>query len=946
MPEKTRRICKELRKRIKGKGLSKMKRNSITIFFILSFILYPLSFLHSQPYKLRVDSLRVDYKLYIGATDRFGFFSYLNGSNQLIGSTGLAAGSVYNDRLLAPYINFSAGDGLYGSGGQITLGNTILFQVNVDNSSLAITNDTLHVKTGGITSSHIVDGTIVNADISDPSISISAGEGLYGAPGSIDLGETMLLQVNVDDSTITITNDTLHVIAVPGGSVELNPNSILSDSSGLKVNLDPRYFFASGDLTESNWYSKNGGVTRSSFGFHQGIVNDTVYRPMPQTNATGSVDAWSASGTPTLYIENKAGDGISFSVTTTPTTYNISGIDFFQDDSIYIFTTGTIYIDNLYLTIPKQLSLVDSGITGDKIGTAEIEYVHLNDALHDSLSNWKVTLTDTNELKSYPGPARHVELLKLSSGNSRGGGGFTWSSAIPWGSAADGVTVFAASGGGYWGRDAYKETGWINAEWAGCIGDNSTDNAAAFDRWEAKSQLLSYQMFLPQGTYKSSGDALVLSATASRSGFRLIGAATDRSKIVLTQNAGNGVRVIKTVTTAAGYNFEIAHLSIIGTGENNSTGRGVSLDSTLLGVIHNLQINGHYIGLRVAQCNGLKVFSAYIEENKINVFLEKSSNEYIFENNYIVNSDSIEVRISGGQVGKFTGGAVAGGPIAFWVDNGAGVTISHVNVEQTDSLIIKVDGAAFVRMEKVKHVGTCADPFTFGRVDSGILLLEESEGCGGAANNNIILIPAISSSRTIYQKGVTNFFLRTEDTGLTYPISQWREAANNTWDLITADSIYAGQWRMRRPPDSATLSETQHLFYTAKVANGVYWNYVPGRYSDVRIRKGNTGEPSATLENWLTVNWEFPYTTNATDTVVLKITPDFTLPTSISSNYYRYQITIQASYQLIDPPTAYFWKIENNTLYFVAKDGGSDSQTYRASVDISFVVDNLDWYPQ
>lgn len=98
------------------------------------------------------------------------------------------------------------------------------------------------------------------------------------------------------------------------------------------------------------WFSKNGGVTRSSFGFNQGIVADTVYYPVSASTLSGTVKAWSATGTPNLLVFNKAGDTQTIAVTTTPTTYDISSITFASADSVYFATTSTVYIDDVVLS--------------------------------------------------------------------------------------------------------------------------------------------------------------------------------------------------------------------------------------------------------------------------------------------------------------------------------------------------------------------------------------------------------------------------------------------------------------------------------------------------------------------------------------------------------------------------------------------------------------------
>jgi hypothetical protein len=172
----------------------KRDSNLVTFYFLLFtfYFLLPFYFLQAQPYRLRVDSLRVDYKFYVGATDRFPFFGYLN-SNNRVTSTTIEDGAIQNVDITNPNITFNAADGLEGTGGQIDLGGNIAFQVNVDNQSIEITNDTLNVKAGGIT----------NAMLENSSLGISAGSGLSGG-GTPNLGESVVLNMNIDNSTFEI----------------------------------------------------------------------------------------------------------------------------------------------------------------------------------------------------------------------------------------------------------------------------------------------------------------------------------------------------------------------------------------------------------------------------------------------------------------------------------------------------------------------------------------------------------------------------------------------------------------------------------------------------------------------------------------------------------------------------------------------------------------------
>lgn len=89
-----------------------------------------------------------------------------------------------------------AGPGLSGGGG-------IPLQVNVDTNSFTITNDTVTIKTGGVTSAHIFDGTIDEADLSSDLI----------LPGEVTAPSQpgFMAYNSASDSNVTGNNETLTV---------------------------------------------------------------------------------------------------------------------------------------------------------------------------------------------------------------------------------------------------------------------------------------------------------------------------------------------------------------------------------------------------------------------------------------------------------------------------------------------------------------------------------------------------------------------------------------------------------------------------------------------------------------------------------------------------------------------------------------------------------------
>lgn len=130
---------------------------------------------------------------------------------QQVGSTGIANDAVVAGKIAADV----AGNGLSRDG------TTKALQINVDDSSIAIVFDALKVKDGGITSTHILNGTIVDADIS--------------AAAAIDhskLAGVSQNQILVGNIGGVLTARTL------SGDVTIQPGGVTQIESGVIVNAD------------------------------------------------------------------------------------------------------------------------------------------------------------------------------------------------------------------------------------------------------------------------------------------------------------------------------------------------------------------------------------------------------------------------------------------------------------------------------------------------------------------------------------------------------------------------------------------------------------------------------------------------------------------------------------------------------------------------------------
>jgi hypothetical protein len=127
--------------------------------------------------------------------------------------------NVTNAKLANSSLTVSAGTGL-GDGGLVSLGGSVSLSVNVDDSSIEIDADGVRIKDLGVTTAKINDAAVTTAKIdasaatnnklANPGLSVLAGAGLGGG-GSVDLGGSVTLSLNVDGSSIEIDADAIRV---------------------------------------------------------------------------------------------------------------------------------------------------------------------------------------------------------------------------------------------------------------------------------------------------------------------------------------------------------------------------------------------------------------------------------------------------------------------------------------------------------------------------------------------------------------------------------------------------------------------------------------------------------------------------------------------------------------------------------------------------------------
>jgi hypothetical protein len=117
---------------------------------------------------------------------------------------------------VSPDTSYVSADSGLGGGGWLELGDSVGVHVNVDSVTIDILNDTLRADTLRLVTITALIDTIATLypiphdSLDTDTIWVSADSGLGGG-GSVELGDTIGVHVNVDSVTIDILNDTLRV---------------------------------------------------------------------------------------------------------------------------------------------------------------------------------------------------------------------------------------------------------------------------------------------------------------------------------------------------------------------------------------------------------------------------------------------------------------------------------------------------------------------------------------------------------------------------------------------------------------------------------------------------------------------------------------------------------------------------------------------------------------
>lgn len=228
-----------------------------------------------------------------------------------------------------------------------------------------------------------------------------------------------------------------------------------------------------------------------------------------------------------------------------------------------------------------------------------------------------------------------VEVLGYTSEDDGGGGTFYWDASST--TTADSGTIFAADAGGT-GRWLRLFSGSLNARWFGATGDGSTDDTSALQAWLDAFTTFNRRarLYLPAGTYLTTGLALTLGASASQSLF-IHG---DARRASVLRKTGSTTAAVLTLTGGAdptAASLDIQHIEFDGATVADVDGlvlqavavfrveqchaercrRGLVLSSSLIGEIAHTRLSSNQVGLYARETGFANTNAVTVRECKI-----------------------------------------------------------------------------------------------------------------------------------------------------------------------------------------------------------------------------------------------------------------------------------------------------------------------------------------
>lgn len=453
----------------------------------------------------------------------------------------------------------------------------------------------------------------------------------------------------------------------------------------------------------------------------------------------------------------------------------------------------------------------------------------INATLPDSIFEYLprvVQYKDTVQMKlAAPDSAgMFVYLTGLSSANGLGEGILVSVAAASY--ATDGVTVFATGNASYeWVRiERIQGLDW-NVEWAGMLGDDSSDNLAAFNLMYPKVAAANTGMFFPEGTFRFSDSLRVYASAIHRQTPMISGKGYDHTTLKWTTDKV-GIKITKGGTAAA-YQPIIKNLQIEGPGLATSTKAGIRADTTHMGKIEGVYFVGWKWCLYTDQANALVVERCWWNTSKIGASFQNSSNEFTVLNCYSSSDiDSLTYVFGTGTKGAaLIGGGYAGAPTHIYAVNGAKINIISGNYESAEDYFFQAEANASIRI-KGTQIG---NPDTLGLAAANARIeIYGIEGLGAGYGRTILQTAATPD---ILNYGTTDIRIYDQTNNAFFYAQKF--VGNPSTGSFTADSSNRGRmfYKWRTPASTGEDGITfvsqvnDSTYHTKNLIKGTDWRF-------------------------------------------------------------------------------------------------------------------------
>lgn len=387
--------------------------------------------------------------------------------------------------------------------------------------------------------------------------------------------------------------------------------------------------------------------------------------------------------------------------------YNSADVD--------LYTTGTTtkvydltYLDNsggsYYTTSQIATGTYDiyvNGLlwrSGVYINTTEQSITNLQDSTRQNLYS---RVADTTALKALTRPdsvGATVFLESLSSSNAYGGGLMVRRSS----GSADGITTFAASGGGYWVRVEKEQGQPINVEWAGAVPGSGDDITAIQNAANLAMTLDLPGIYLPEGTWNTTDPIYVPTTKGQNDDFQIIGAGRFKTTIVAADTAFGRDR--------PGYTrgLLIRDMTIQGPGKGTAGSIGLWLQYYTNPKFSNIYIENFEYNVKADKIEGTLFEQIFTEDAVVTWEMSGGTlNGNTWLNCYNGSVDSAQYRIASGYGNRIQGGEAGNCPIflEMGVDGGGNfgqVEIDGMNIESVDSTFVIVYNLSSVKITNTR----------------------------------------------------------------------------------------------------------------------------------------------------------------------------------------------------------------------------------------------------